>query len=73
MRSKDWKGNYGYGQSKQELYELIVRKYETEREGFNFYFDNKAELEKKLQQGEDKARAIALETLGRVRKKLGFV
>jgi tryptophanyl-tRNA synthetase len=51
---------------------LIVKKYEKEREAFNFYYENTDELEKKLRQGEDKAQTIALETLGRVRKKLGF-
>ncbi|MCU0357113.1 MAG: tryptophan--tRNA ligase [Cyclobacteriaceae bacterium] len=72
MRKNYLAGNYGYGHAKQELYELIVQQFAREREAFNFYYSNPEELEKKLQQGETKARAIALEVLGRVRKKLGF-
>jgi len=65
-------GNYGYGHAKQELYELIVQKFSKEREAFNFYYSNPEELEKKLKQGEEKARVIAHSTLKRVREKLGF-
>lgn len=72
MRKKYQAGNYGYGQAKQELYELIVSRFAEERRAFNFYFSNPDELEKKLQQGESKARIIAHEVIGRVRKKLGF-
>ena len=72
LRKKYLAGNYGYGHAKQELYELIVKKYAQEREAFNYYFSNIAELDKKLRQGEDKARVIAHATLKRVREKLGF-
>jgi tryptophanyl-tRNA synthetase len=72
MRNNYLGGNYGYGHAKQELYELIVKRYAPEREAFNFYMGNLPELEKKLQKGEAKARLIATETLDRVRKKLGF-
>lgn len=72
IRKKYLAGNYGYGHAKQELFELIVKKYGKEREAFNYYMSNPEELEKKLEIGEDKARVIALDVLGRVRKKLGF-
>jgi tryptophanyl-tRNA synthetase len=72
LRKKYLGGNYGYGHAKQELYELIIKKFSKEREAFNYYMSNIDELEKKLVIGEDKARVIALEVLGRVRKKLGF-
>lgn len=72
MRNKYLAGNFGYGHAKQELYELILQKYKTEREAFNFYMSNPDALDKKLDQGEEKARVIAREVLGRVRKKLGF-
>jgi len=51
---------------------LEMRQFSKEREAFNFYFTNPAELDKKLKEGEDRARVIAHETLKRVRKKLGF-
>lgn len=72
MRAKYLAGNYGYGHAKQELFDLIIQKFSAEREAFNFYYSNPAELEKKLQEGEAKARDIAHRTLARVRKKLGF-
>jgi tryptophanyl-tRNA synthetase len=72
MRGKYLAGNYGYGHAKQELYELILDKFKKERESFNFYMSNLDELEKKLEQGEAKARKIAFEVLDRVRKKVGF-
>ena len=72
LRKKYLAGNYGYGHAKQELYELIVQKFSKEREAFNFYFSNPDELDKKLKQGEDRARGIAQATLKRVREKLGF-
>jgi tryptophanyl-tRNA synthetase len=72
MRKKYLAGNYGYGHAKQELYELILEKFKKEREAFKFYMSNPAELDKKLEQGEAKARIIANKTLDRVRKKLGF-
>ncbi|MBX2963359.1 MAG: tryptophan--tRNA ligase [Cyclobacteriaceae bacterium] len=72
MRKNYLAGNYGYGHAKKELHELILKKFAAEREAFNFYYGNPEELEQKLQQGEEKARHIALEVLERVRKKLGF-
>jgi tryptophanyl-tRNA synthetase len=72
MRAKYLAGNYGYGHAKQELFDLIIQKFSAEREAFNFYYSNTTELEKKLQEGEAKARDIAHKTLARVRKKLGF-
>jgi len=72
LRNKYLAGNYGYGHAKQELYELILAKFKKERESFNFYMNNLDELERKLEQGEAKARVIAHRVLDRVRKKVGF-
>jgi tryptophanyl-tRNA synthetase len=72
LRKKYLGGNYGYGHAKQELYDLIVSKYAKERDAFNHFMNNPSELENKLQQGEAKARLVALQVLHRVRKKLGF-
>jgi len=72
LRAKYLGGNFGYGHAKQELYELIIQKFSKEREAFNYYYNNPEELDKKLEQGEAKARAIANEVLTKVRKKLGF-
>ncbi len=72
IRNKYLAGNYGYGHAKQELFELIVQKFQKEREAYAYYMSNPEELEKKLEQGEAKARVIALDVLNRVRKKIGF-
>jgi tryptophanyl-tRNA synthetase len=72
LRKKYLAGNYGYGHAKQELFDLITKKYSKEREAFNYYMSNPEELDKKLEVGEAKAREIALDVLNRVRKKLGF-
>lgn len=72
LRTKYLAGNFGYGHAKQELFDLIISKYKTEREAFNFYIGNPEELERKLQKGEARAAAIAREVLARVRKQLGY-
>lgn len=72
LRKKYLSGNFGYGHAKQELLELIITKYPKERETFNYYINNPAELENKLQLGESKARIIAREVLSKVRNKLGY-
>ena len=65
-------GNYGYGHAKQALFELIIEKFKDQRELFNYYMENTEELEKKLQAGEAKARAIATPVLEKVRLALGY-
>jgi len=72
MRKKYQAGNYGYGHAKKELLELILTKYAREREIFSHYMSNPDELEKKLEEGESKARTIAHGVLNRVRKTLGY-
>ncbi|MDH5475955.1 MAG: tryptophan--tRNA ligase [Cyclobacteriaceae bacterium] len=72
MRNNYTGGNYGYGHAKQALFELITSKFEKERELFNFYMENTDEIEKKLQEGEEKARSIARPVLEKVRKHLGY-
>ena len=72
LRAKYLAGNYGYGHAKTELLNLILEKFKTEREKFNYYLNNLPELDAKLQEGADKTRKIAAETLKRVRLSLGM-
>lgn len=65
-------GNYGYGHAKQELYELIVEKYQNERIAYSKLMSNKGLLDEKLAVGALKARETAAITLDRVRKVLGY-
>lgn len=73
MRKDYEAGSSGYGWYKNELYELIINKYATERDRFNYYMhENPDALEAELRAGEEKARVVARQTIGRVREKLGF-
>ena len=72
MKQNYIQGNYGYGQAKQSLFELMVEKYQKEIETFKYYMENPEELERELQQGEEKARVIANEVLSRVKSKLRY-
>ncbi len=72
MRQNYQNGGYGYGHAKTELLECILRTFAAARERFDYYMKHTEELENKLKTGEEKAKAIALETLKRVRVKLGY-
>lgn len=72
LRQKYLAGNFGYGHAKTELLNLLTTKFTREREIFNHYMNNPAELEKKLEIGEGKARTIARGVLADVRKRTGF-
>ncbi|QOR73025.1 tryptophan--tRNA ligase [Cruoricaptor ignavus] len=71
LRENYLAGNFGYGHAKTELLNLILDKFSKERETFNYFIENPAELEEKLKHGAEKTRPIAQETLARVRERLG--
>ena len=64
--------DFGYGHAKQALFEVIVEKFQTERETYNYYMSNLPEIDRALFQGAEKAKAVATGVLNRVREKLGF-
>ena len=64
--------DFGYGHAKQALFELIVEKFKTEREKYNYYMNNLEEVDSLLKLGAAKAGSIADGVLNRVREKLGF-
>ena len=72
LKNKYDAGNYGYGHAKQELFELICKKYRSEREQFNYLMQNKDIIDLALNKGAEKARVIAKETLKRVRGNIGY-
>ena len=72
MRANYLGGNYGYGHAKQALFELIVEKFQTEREKYNYYINNLDELDRLLKIGAEKAHQVADGVLARVREKLGY-
>ena len=72
LRQKYLAGNFGYGHAKNELLGLILEKFANERKMYDYYITNLPEIDKKLAEGAEKTRPVALETLKRVREKLGF-
>jgi tryptophanyl-tRNA synthetase len=72
MRQQYLSGGYGYGHAKQALFECFMEKFAEPRRIFNYYMENNEELESILVEGENKAREIAQDTIGKVRKVLGF-
>ncbi|MFD0834688.1 tryptophan--tRNA ligase [Mariniflexile aquimaris] len=72
MKANYENGNYGYGHAKQALFELIVEKFATQRERYNYYMNNLEEVDKALALGAEKAKLVADEVLKRVREKVGY-
>jgi len=72
LKLKYESGGFGYGQAKQDLFELICEKFSEERKKFNYLMENKDIIEEKLQIGAKKAKLIAKEVLKRVRSNIGY-
>ncbi len=64
--------DFGWGHAKQELFELILSKFEKERTLYNYYMEHPEEVEEALLKGAAKAQAVAKGVLSRVREKLGY-
>jgi tryptophanyl-tRNA synthetase len=65
-------GGYGYGHAKQALFELILLRFQKERERFDYLMSNKNEIDEALKLGAVKAEKVASEVLIRVRAKMGL-
>lgn len=72
MRKNYEAGNYGYGHAKTALYELILTKYAKERATYDYYMSNLGELNRKLEEGEEKARIVARGVLAKAKRAIGF-
>jgi len=72
MKANYENGNYGYGHAKQALFELIVEKFATQRERYNYYMNNLDEIDAALAIGAEKAKLVANDVLKRVREKVGY-
>jgi tryptophanyl-tRNA synthetase len=72
MRQNYINGNYGYGHAKQAFYELVLEKFKEARTKYNYFMENKNEIDVILKIGAAKASAIANPVLKRVRNKLGY-
>lgn len=65
-------GGYGYGHAKKELLAALLDGFRTERDRFTRLSGDRSELDARLKEGEEKARAVAHEVLRRVRGRLGY-
>lgn len=72
MRNNYTAGGYGYGHAKQALYEVIVEQFAEPRAKFEELMADTQLIEEQLMSGAEKAKAIALPVLDRVRGKLGL-
>jgi len=54
------------------LFDLILTTYSEERERFDYFMNNKAEIDNLLSIGASKAKEVAGGVLSRVRHKLGY-
>lgn len=66
------KGGYGWGHAKKELLNILNEQFDAPRERFNYFMNNKKELDTILESGAQKAKAVASETLNRVRNAIGY-
>jgi len=64
MRQNYVQGGYGYGHAKTALYELLLTKFKTQRETYNYYMNNRKELDERLLLGAEKARKIGFKKVG---------
>ena len=72
LKEKYLAGGMGYGHAKQELFELILNKFQTERKKFDYYYAHPKEVEVALVKGAIRASKVADKVLHRVRLKVGF-
>lgn len=71
MREKYLAGGFGYGEVKQELFELLEGHFGEARERYNHYMSNTKELEEILMEGARKARYQASKVIKRARRAAG--
>lgn len=72
MGGKFRAGGYGYGHAKKELLAALLDGYRAERDTYARLMNDKGELDARLKEGSDKARAVATGVLRRVRERLGY-
>ena len=73
MRQRYLAGGYGYGHAKKELYDVIMNRFATEREQFNFFMNHPAEIDARLAEGARKAQAYGSAIINKVREKVGYL
>lgn len=72
LRQQYLAGGLGYGHAKEALFEALVARFGPARERFKAWVSDPQALEQTLERGEERARAVALPVLERVRRVLGY-
>ncbi len=72
MKTQLEAGGYGWGHAKKDLLNAILTRFEQARERYDYYMNNKHEIDAVLKEGATKAKAVAQQTLERVRTKCGY-
>jgi tryptophanyl-tRNA synthetase len=72
MKKKYASGGYGYGHAKQELFEIILKRFSAERTLYDELMKNPSKINAALEIGAIKARSEAKKVLKRVRDKVGY-
>ena len=72
MKANYEQGGYGYGHAKQALFELIIEKFVIQRKRYNYYMNNRSEIDSILALGAEKAKIVANAVIKRVRTKVGY-
>jgi len=73
MRKNYLAGGWGYGHTKKAILDKILVDFAEPRTKFDYYINNRSELDAALAEGADKARAIARPVLSRVRERSGYL
>jgi len=73
MKDRYLEGSFGNLQAKEALYNLLLDGFSIERESFAFFIHNPSIIDRILAKGAFKASKTAKNTIGRIRKALGFV
>ena len=71
MRQKYARGGFGYGEVKQELFEVLERTFGEARVRYDAVSKDRAYLEKMLLEGAERARAMGAPLMRKVRKAVG--
>ena len=72
MKENYEKGGYGYGEAKNQLFNIILETYSEQRHTYNYLMDNKSEIDQILKEGSIRAKKIADQVIKRVKSKLGI-
>ena len=70
---KRYKEGIAWGEAKQELFEVLNARLSAPREKYNYYMENRSELDKILKEGAQKARDVASPVLDSVKKAIGVL